>query len=79
MNMNVRIAKELMRIAKELAADNGGDADMDALRKKFENFTLGGKSADEIAKNADEWKKLCDEWKSKYPDELPPAPGSVKI
>ena len=78
MDESIRIAKELVRLAKEIAAADE-DQEKEALKKKFENFKLGGKTADECLKNAEEWKKLCEEWKQKYPEELPPAPGEVII
>ena len=78
MNENIRIAKELVRLAKEIAAADE-DKEKEALKKKFENFTLGGKTADECLKNAEEWKKLCEEWNKKYPEELTPVPGAIEI
>ena len=78
MNDNVRIAMELVRLAKEIAANNDNDKKK-ALEKKFADFKLGGNTADECLKNAKEWAELCAEWKNEYPDEVPPRPGEVII
>lgn len=72
---NKKIAMELVRIARAITA---GD-DQETLAKKFEQATLGGKTADEIAKNAEAYAELCKQWKQAYPDELPPPPGNIDL
>lgn len=73
MNENIKIAKELLKLAKML---NAAD-DKEKLEKEFEMCTLGGKDAKEIAKNDKKYQELCEKWEQKFPDELHPAPGKI--
>lgn len=71
----VKIAKELLKLAKDLTAAD----EKEKLEKEFEKITLGGKDAKELAKNVKEYQKLCDEWAKEFPDELPPVPGKIEL
>jgi hypothetical protein len=71
----VKVAKELLKLAKMLSAAD----EKEELTKKFEKLTLGGRDADEIAKNAKEYQELCEEWAKEFPDELPPVPGKIDL
>ena len=74
MNENVRIAKDLLRLAKMIAADDE-EAGKEALRKQIESLKGDGDYVAFYQKYLD----LCKEWKKQYPEELPPPPPEIRV
>ena len=68
------LAGNLLKIAKELMADDAREREMQNLEKKFADFVL-----ENTAESAQAYAALCKEWDEKFPEYLPPVPGSINM
>lgn len=68
------LASNLLKIAKELIADDATEREMQNLEKKFADFVL-----ENTAESAQAYAALCKEWDDKFPEYFPSVPGGIDM
>lgn len=68
------LAGNLLKIAKELVADDETEREMQKWEKKFADFVL-----ENTAESAMKYAALCMEWNHRFPEYFPPVPGGINM